>query len=97
MPTAQACAGAPRRFMRPRLYTWSIQQAEVTYLTGHARADYERELRISALGNLLCSISAAPLWRRVCLLEMYREIRARSAGQRVAMELAIAESMRRPS
>lgn len=85
------------KFRAPRLGLWSINQADVTGLTGRARHDFERELRITALGNLLCSPAATPLWRRVCCREMYREIRARSADQRVAMELVIAESTRRPS
>ncbi|MEF9444406.1 hypothetical protein OWS73_21520 [Burkholderia sp. 1B3(2022)] len=83
-----------RRFSRPDIRIWSIDQADVTELTGQARADYERELRISALGNLMLSPVATPLWRRVCKHAMYSEIRARSADQRLVMELAIQESMR---
>ncbi|KWA06632.1 hypothetical protein WT36_15095 [Burkholderia territorii] len=73
---------------------WSIEQADVTELTGQARADYERELRICAIGKLLESPAATPLWRRVCKHSIYAEIRARSADQRLVMELAIQESMR---
>ncbi len=94
MQTSQVRVRAPRTFARPRLHAWSIRQAESAEITGQARADYERELRISALGNLMCSDCATRLWRRVCLSEMVREIRARSADQRVAMELALQESMR---
>ncbi|MCA8203178.1 hypothetical protein LGM71_19180 [Burkholderia sp. AU33545] len=83
-----------RRFARPALVRWSIDQAEVAPVTGEARADYERELRITALGNLTMSPVATPLWRRVCKDMMYAEIRARSADQRLVMELAIQESMR---
>lgn len=85
-----------RRFAGPKLRIWSIGLVEdqLPELMGQARADYERELRISALGNLMCADCATPLWRRVCKHRMYREIRARSADQRVAMELAIQESMR---
>ena len=83
-----------RAFTRPRLQTWSIKQAEPVDVTGAARADYERELRISALGVLLCSPAATPLWRCICKDEMYREIRARSDDQRLAMELAILEATR---
>ncbi|WP_157648401.1 hypothetical protein [Burkholderia ubonensis] len=84
----------PRRFSAPNLVGWSLDQADVTELTGQARIDYERELRISALGQLLESPVATPLWRRVCKHSMYSEIRLRSDDQRVAMELAIQESMR---
>lgn len=94
MQTCQELVRAPRTFARPRLDVWSMRQAEPVDVTGDARADYERELRISALGNLICAGGATPLWRRVCMAEMTREIRSRSAGQRLAMELAIAESMR---
>ncbi|WP_157650239.1 hypothetical protein [Burkholderia ubonensis] len=84
----------PRRFSAPNLVGWSIDQTDVTELSGQARADYERELRISAIGKLLESPAATPLWRRVCKHAMYSEIRLRSDDQRVAMELAIQESMR---
>ncbi|HDR9314157.1 hypothetical protein [Burkholderia vietnamiensis] len=83
-----------RRFSVPNLGGWSIEQADVTEVTGQARADYERELRISAIGKLLESPAATPLWRRVCKHAMYSEIRGRSADQRLVMELAIQESMR---
>ncbi|WP_193097997.1 hypothetical protein [Burkholderia sp. Z1] len=83
-----------RWFVQPDLNQWSIDQAEVSPVTGQARADYERELRISALGNLMESPAATPLWRRVCKHAMYSEIRARSTDQRLVMELAIQESMR---
>lgn len=83
-----------RRFSVPNLCGWSIEQADVTEVTGQARADYEREVRISAIGKLLESPVATPLWRRVCKHAMYSEIRARSADQRLVMELAIQESMR---
>lgn len=92
--TIQACARAPRAFTRPRLHEWSIRQAGDVEVTGSARADYERELRISALGVLMCSPAATPLWRRVCKAAMYREIRSRSDDQRAVMELAIQESLR---
>ncbi|KVN46817.1 hypothetical protein WT12_14625 [Burkholderia territorii] len=78
----------------PKLAGWSIEQADVTEVSGEARADYERELRICAIGKLLESPAATPLWRRVCKHAMYTEIRLRSSDQRVAMELAIQESMR---
>lgn len=94
MTISQARVRTPRAFSRPRLDAWSIQQAEQVDVTGSARADYERELRISAIGMLLCSTTATPLWRRICNAEMCREIRARSADQRLAMELVLAESMR---
>ncbi|MFM0013715.1 hypothetical protein [Paraburkholderia sediminicola] len=71
-----------------------MRQAESADVTGEARSDYEREIRISALGNLMCAGCATPLWRRVCLTEMTREIHARSTDQRLLMELVIAESMR---
>ncbi|WP_261544669.1 hypothetical protein [Burkholderia multivorans] len=83
-----------QRFGAQSLVVWSIEQADVTELTGQARSDYERELRISALGQLLESPSATSLWRRVCKHAMYTEIRLRSSDQRVAMELAIQESTR---
>ncbi|KOR18148.1 hypothetical protein [Burkholderia cenocepacia] len=83
-----------RRFNVPNLVSWSIEQADVVEVTGQARADYERELRISALGNLMESPVATPLWRRVCKHAMYSKIRARSADRRLVMELAIQESMR---
>lgn len=94
MQTIQAVVRLSRAFTRPRLQAWSIGQAEPVEVTGAARADYERELRISALGALMCSPAATPLWRRVCKAEMYREIRARSDDQRIALELAVKESMR---
>lgn len=94
MTICQGRTRSARAFTRPRLQTWSIEQAEPVEVTGTARADYERELRISALGVLLCSSAATPLWRRVCTAEMYREIRARSQDRHIAMELAIQESMR---
>ncbi|MDT6993203.1 hypothetical protein [Burkholderia cenocepacia] len=83
-----------RRFNVPNLVSWSVEQADVAEVTGQARADYERELRISALGNLMESPAATPLWRRVCKHAMYSEIRGRSADRRLVMELAIQESMR---
>jgi len=83
------------RFVRPQLDIWSINLAEDhTDLTGQARADFEREARISQLGFLLCSPAATPLWRRVCAAQERFEIRARSDDQRLMMELALAESMR---
>lgn len=92
MPSLQERVRAPRIFARPRLDAWSIRQAEPVEITGQARADYERELRISALGNLMCADGATALWRRVCCFEMTREIRARSDDQRIAMELALLEA-----
>lgn len=94
MTILQERVRTPRIFTRPRLDAWSVLQADPVDVTGAARADYERELRISALGMLVCSTAATPLWRRVCLTEMMREIRARSSDQRLLMELAIAETMR---
>lgn len=38
-------------------------------VTGHVRADHEREFRISTLVNLICAASATPFWRRVCYCE----------------------------
>ncbi|WP_124480162.1 hypothetical protein [Burkholderia stagnalis] len=84
----------PRRFSVPNLVVWSLDQADVTELTGQARTDYERELRISAIGKLLESTAATPLWRRVCKHSMYSEIRLRSDDQRVAMELVRMEQIR---
>lgn len=92
--TAQGRVRAPRTHIRPRLDAWSIREANIAEVTGQARADYERELRISALGMLLCSPAATPLWRRVCKLAMYVEIRGRSPEQRLVMELALQESTR---
>lgn len=92
--TIRACARPSRSFTRPRLDAWSIKQAEPVDVTGSARADYERELRISALDALMCSPAATPLWLSVCKDEMYREIRARSADKRLAMELALLEAAR---
>jgi hypothetical protein len=94
MLTVQGRVRPPRAHRRPRLDTWSIREAEIAEVTGHARADYERELRISALGMLTCSPAATPLWRRVCCHAMTTEIRARSGDQRLAMELALLESLR---
>lgn len=94
MQTIQSRLRTSRTFVRPRLQSWSIRQAENVEVTGSARADYERELRISAIGVLLCSTAATQLWRRVCRAEMYREIRERSDGQRVAMEIALQECAR---
>ena len=83
-----------RPFGVPQLLAWSIRQADVAEVTGLAREDYERELRISGLGMLLCSDAATPLWRRVCCSRMYAEIRARSLDQRLVMELALREACR---
>ncbi|PXX15872.1 hypothetical protein C7399_109207 [Paraburkholderia tropica] len=94
MPTVQVRARAVRVFTRPRLHTWSIAQADPAQVAGEARADYERELRISALGSLIEASCATRLWRRVCCYEMTQEIRRRSPGRRLAMELALQESMR---
>jgi hypothetical protein len=94
MTISQVRVRAARAFTRPRLDVWSIAIVDHIEVTGQARADAEREARISALGALLESPAATPFWRRVCKAEMYREIRARSEDQRVAMELAIQESMR---
>jgi hypothetical protein len=94
MLTTQERVRPLRTFRRPRLDSWSIAKVDHIEVTGSARADAEREARISALGMLLESPSATPLWRRVCCCEMTREICARSDDQRLAMELAIAESMR---
>lgn len=78
----------------PDLRAWSIRQADVAEVTGRAREDYERELRISALGQLLESTAATPLWRRICKHAMYAEIKARSLDQRLVMELALREACR---
>jgi hypothetical protein len=94
MQIIRASARMPRVFTRPRLHAWSIEEADGVEVTGSARADYERELRISAIGMLVCSPASTSLWRLVCKAEMYREIRARSAEQRIAMELAILEATR---
>lgn len=83
-----------RAYGVPHLLAWSIKQADVAEVTGLAREDYERELRISALGMLMCSEVATPLWRRVCCSRMYAEIRARSLDQRLVMELALREACR---
>lgn len=94
--TIQACASMLHTFTRPRLHAWSVDRTsrEAPQLVDGARDDYARDLRIKALGMLLCSLAATPLWRRVCKDEMYREIRARSDDQRIAMELAILEATR---
>ncbi|MFM0020890.1 hypothetical protein [Paraburkholderia azotifigens] len=94
MLTTQERVRPLRTFRRPCLDVWSIATVDHLELTGQARADAEREARISALGMLMESPAATPLWRRVCCCEMTREIRARSADQRLAMELALQESMR---
>ncbi|MBU9215430.1 hypothetical protein KTD55_15335 [Burkholderia gladioli] len=78
----------------PNLRAWSIRQADVADVTGQAREDYERELRISALGQLLESAAATPLWRRICKHAIYVEIKARSLDQRLVMELALREACR---
>ncbi|HIH2750972.1 hypothetical protein L3V59_11035 [Burkholderia aenigmatica] len=85
-----------RRFVRPELRLWSINLSEehAPELTGQARADFECEARIQGLDSLMASPVATPLWQRVCKHAMYSEIRARSADQRLVMELAILESMR---
>lgn len=96
MSTVQGRVRAPRTHMRPRLDVWSIDRAEreAPELTGQARHDYERELRIKALCFLMEAPCCTRLWRRVCMCEMYREIRARSADQRLVMELALREACR---
>ncbi|MGN6653238.1 hypothetical protein [Trinickia sp.] len=58
------------------------------------RADFEREARISQLDFLMQSPAATPLWERVCMHQMYGEIRARSDGQLLLMELALLEAAR---
>ncbi|MDR8090343.1 hypothetical protein KPB05_23065 [Burkholderia gladioli] len=78
----------------PDLRAWSIRQADVADVTGQAREDYERDLRISALGQLLESTAATPLWSRICKHAMYAEIKARSLDQRLVMELALREACR---
>ncbi|PRG49696.1 hypothetical protein C6V06_23545 [Burkholderia gladioli] len=78
----------------PDLRAWSIRQADVADVAGQAREDYERELRISVLGQLLESTAATPLWRRICKHAMYAEIKARSLDQRLVMELALREACR---
>ncbi len=83
-----------REFGVPSLIAWSIRQADVAEVTGQAREDYERELRISALGQLLESTAATPLWRRICKHAMYAEIKARSLDQRLVMELVLREACR---
>ncbi|MCM2544868.1 hypothetical protein [Burkholderia glumae] len=83
-----------REFRVPNLIAWSIRQADVAEVTGQAREDYERDLRISALGQLLESAAATPLWRRICKHAMYVEIKARSLDQRLVMELALREACR---
>ncbi|MHB9838494.1 hypothetical protein Q8F57_027070 [Paraburkholderia terrae] len=94
MLTTQERVRPLRTFRRPRLDVWSIITVDHIEVAGQARADAEREARISALGMLMESPAATPLWRRVCCCEMTREIRARSANQRLAMELVLRESMR---
>lgn len=95
MQTCQERVRAPRTFRQPRLLIWSINQVDPDeQLSYPALLDYEREARIYALAKLIEAAGATSLWRCVCKAEMYREIRERSPGQRVAMELAIAESMR---
>ncbi|PRX32236.1 hypothetical protein B0G75_104257 [Paraburkholderia sp. BL18I3N2] len=97
MQTSQVRVRAPRTFRQPRLDVWSINAVDHIEVTGQARTDAEREARISALGMLMKSPSATGLWQRVCCCEMTREIRARSADQRLSMELALLESTRRPT
>lgn len=84
------------RFARPQLDLWSVNLSEdqAPELIGQARWDFEREARISALGFLTQSSAATPLWHRVCKHAMYSEIRARSNDQRLALELALLESLR---
>lgn len=84
------------RFIRPDLRLWSINVAEdhAPELTGQAREDFEREARISQLGMLIEARCATPLWRRVLKAAMYGEMRGRSPDRRLAMELALQESMR---
>jgi len=98
METLQVCTRRAwrRRFARPQLDLWSVNLSEdrAPDLMGQARHDFEREARISALGLLLNSRDATPLWQRICYAEERREIRARSNDQRLAMELALLESMR---
>lgn len=85
-----------QRFVRPDLRIWSINLAEdqAPELTYEALIDLEREARISALSMLVCSYAATPLWRRICSYQMLVEIRARSDGRRLVMELALQEAMR---
>ncbi|MCA8087521.1 hypothetical protein [Burkholderia cenocepacia] len=83
-----------RDFGVPNLLAWSVKQADVAEVTGLAREDYERELRISALDMLMRSKSATPLWRRICCTQFYAEIKARSLEKRLVMELALLEACR---
>lgn len=89
------CQALFSKFRQPRLEIWSINLAEEhTDVTGQARADFEREARISQLGRLLCSTSASPLWRRVCAAQERLEILARSDDRRLLMELVLLEAAR---
>ncbi|WP_175829698.1 hypothetical protein [Burkholderia cepacia] len=97
-PPCQAFSKVLRfhHFSVPNLMVWSIDRAEdeAPDLMGQARHDYERELRIKALGFLIGASSTTPLWQRVCQHAMDSEIRGRSTDQRLVMELAIEEYMR---
>lgn len=86
MPIVLAAARARCAYTSPQLVQWSSSQAEADGVSPAFRADYAREIRIRALGRLLESSCATPLWRRVCCHAMVVEIRARSGDRVASME-----------
>jgi hypothetical protein len=86
MSTVLTDSRARRAFTCPNLSQWSLSEAEADGVSQASLADHARELRIRALGRLLESSGATPLWRRVCCHAMVVEIRSRSAARVASME-----------
>lgn len=69
-----------------RLYSWSVRASLlVAPLIGLPLVDHARELRIRALGDLMCAAKTRPL-RAVCWRLMRAEILARSEAQMSLLE-----------
>lgn len=78
-----------RRVGAIQLYGWSIRTAVVSaQVIGRSFDDHARELRIDALGRLMC-VAGTRVLRARCSYLMRMEIRHRSAAQIRRMEDAM--------
>jgi hypothetical protein len=93
MTTAQRHVTRLRRAARRQrkvgsiqLHSWSVRASLIEApLIGRSLVDHARELRINALGDLMCAAKTRPL-RAVCWRLMRADILARSEAQMSLLE-----------